>query len=443
MGVITVAGLSQAAQQYDNTLRTLPYFALEQVAAKYGMNVINLAEEHRLVNKRRNAGGTGPYSVGMSIDYHPELMKFYESVLKPEVVVFKTKDNILNYTDKEFLVKAGTPLDLKSKKHPLEYMIIKDMITSHSEDVVFALWFAERDTDVFSCETAFTGYFPTLDALATAGYLSTAAKNVVNSGAIAPAVAGVPDELAYNRLAAWLGSAHPLLRSSVGGVPQLIISEYALKNARESLRLKTANFQRATTEDLIAQLKEDAYIPNLEVVVDESYGTGSKLILQKKGNMDLGFDTNSAKQFVQVRNIYEDPNDVQFWLQAAYGVRFRDVHPKVFQTNELTNTSVNLAGDYNTSFPVSYPAVNGLHVKTAPTDVTYTAGDALALAGLEVVLTKADNTFETVPLAQFTAKGITTSPANGATLAAETEVTVTHTVSNKSDKFAITVSAGT
>lgn len=344
--VITVAGLTEAAKTYDLTLRTLPYFALETVAKKYGMNVINLADENIIVNKRRKAGGTGPYKIGMDITYQEELMKFYESKLKPELVVFKVKENILNYVDNKALVEAGTPIDLKAKNHPQEFLITKDVIISHAEDVVFALFFAERDADVFSPATAFTGFFPTLDALTTAGHISAGAKNLITSGALAPAVAGTPDELAYDRLVAWLAQGHPMLRSSQGGIPQLLISEVALKNVRESMRLKMKSYDRPNTQQVIEQLREDAYIPALEVIVDETYGTGSKLILQKKGNMDLGFDTNSAKQFVQVRNIYEDPNDVQFWLQAAYGVRFRDVHPKVFMTNEQTNTAVNLAGDY-------------------------------------------------------------------------------------------------
>ena len=112
------------------------------------------------------------------------------------------------------------------------------------------------------------------------------------------------------------------------------------------MRLKMKSYDRPDTAAVLAQLREDSYCPALEVVVDDTYGTGSKLILQKKGNMDLAFDTQTANQFVQVRNPFEDPNEVQFWLEAAYGVRFRDVHPKVFQTNEQTNTAINLAGDY-------------------------------------------------------------------------------------------------
>lgn len=344
--VITVDALTQAAKNYDPTLRVLPYFALETTAMKYGFNVIKLSEENILVNKRRKAGGTGPYSQGMTITYHPDMIKFYESSLKPETVVFKIKENILNYIDKEVLVKAGTPLNLKTKKHPQELLIVKDMVLSHTEDVLFELFFAERDQNVFSPNTAFTGFFPTIDALTTAGHISTTEKNLINSGEIAPQTAGTPDETAYDKLAEWLGKAHPMLRSSQYGVPQLIIAETALKNVRESMRLKMKNYDRPTTEQVIAQLREDAYIPGLEIVTDETYGTGSKLILQKKGNMDIGFDTNGANQFVQVRSIYEDPNEVQFWLEAAYGVRIRDVHPKVFQTNEQTNTAINLAGDY-------------------------------------------------------------------------------------------------
>lgn len=69
-------------------------------------------------------------------------------------------------------------------------------------------------------------------------------------------------------------------------------------------------------------------------------------MLMKDGLLDFGWNTQRATQFVQVRDPFEDPNDVQFWLQAAYGTRIQDWHEKVFRINDQTNECINLAGDY-------------------------------------------------------------------------------------------------
>ena len=70
--------------------------------------------------------------------------------------------------------------------------------------------------------------------------------------------------------------------------------------------------------------------------------------------------------------------------------------------------------------------VTGISVKSPPTKVDYTEGEALDLTGLVVTLTKSDGTSEDVPLADFAAHGITTAPAAGATLGTgDTEVIIT------------------
>ena len=62
--------------------------------------------------------------------------------------------------------------------------------------------------------------------------------------------------------------------------------------------------------------------------------------------MDFAFNTQAASRFCQVRDIYTDPNEWQFWLQSGYDTRVNDWHEKVFRTNEQKNTALDLAGDY-------------------------------------------------------------------------------------------------
>lgn len=343
--IIDVAALTEAAKTYDPILRTLPSFSLEACAVALGLNVQEVENEHVVVNRRRQAGATGPYKQGMTITYKEEIAKFFESTLKPELVVSKTKDNITNYKEKKVLVSAGTPLNLKTKVHPLEQMIVEDEIKSHAEDVVFSLFFAERDEDVFSPSTAFTGFYPALDMLVTDGYISVGNANLANTGAFVDPV-NDNDYTAYEKLVQWIGDAHPMLRSSIGGIPQLLIPQNVLKSARAAYRKKLKAFDYPSLEQMLESVRSDAFCPNLVFSTHEALGIGSKLVLQKMGNMDIGFNTGKSNQFMQVRNIFEDPNEVQFWIEAAYGVRIQDVHPKKFRTNEQTNTGLDLAGDY-------------------------------------------------------------------------------------------------
>jgi len=105
-----------------------------------------------------------------------------------------------------------------------------------------------------------------------------------------------------------------------------------------------------------------------------------------------------------------------------------------------------LSGDANSNtITVNVPGeaaatVTGIAVKTAPTTVTYTEGDALDLSGLEVTLTKSDSTTEDVAFADFATAGITAAPSNGTVIGTSvTEVTITHTASSQTTTQAITV----
>lgn len=343
--VLTVAGLSEAARTYDPLLRTLPFFSLQAAAAKLKLNIVEVENEHVMVNMRRNAGGTIPYAIGTSFNAQTEIAKFFESTLKPELVAYEIQENITNYKENKALVQAGTTLDLKSKVHPLEKLILDAIVKSHSEDVCFAMFHAERDNAVLTPMTSMTGFFPALDLLVADGHIAAGQGNLVTTGAF-PAPLNGTDTIAYDKMVSFIGESHPLLKSTIGGTPQLLIALSALKNVRDAYRNKVNQFQMPTMAQVLDALREDAFCPALVVDTDETLGTGSKVILQKVGNMDIGFNTSKSEKFIQVRNIDRDPNVVQFWLEAAYGVRIRDVHKKIFRTNEQTNTRIDLSGDY-------------------------------------------------------------------------------------------------
>jgi len=138
--------------------------------------------------------------------------------------------------------------------------------------------------------------------------------------------------------------------------------------------------------------------------------------------------------------------DVAF---ADFGTKGITASPANGKTLAITDTTVTLthtaSGKTVTQSITVNPApvtVTGITVKTAPSKVSYTAGEALDLSGLVVTLTKSDSNTEEVAFADFGAKGITASPANGTTLAiTDTTVTLTHTASGKTATQSITVTA--
>lgn len=332
---VNIAGLSNAAKVYAPFLMALPFLSFNEVAAALKMNILEVEGEHIIVNKRRKAGLLAPYKVGGTTANNDEIMKFIEMKLKPERTYADLRDNVTNYDDVKVISKNGNFANNQTKKHPLELLIVQDIITSYGEDVIECMFHAERDTSVKSPMTAFTGFNPKLDILTAAGFISAAEKNLVNTGAIAAATA-------YDQLVEFIADAHPFLRKNA----YLYITESVLRKAKAHYKEKVKAHDDPTTAQMIEKLKDDAFCTNLEILTHPALGIGDRLMLTAPGMLDFGVNKISDDKFVQVRPIGEDPNDVQFWIQASYDTRINDVHQKVFRMNNQANTAPELAGDY-------------------------------------------------------------------------------------------------
>jgi hypothetical protein len=343
--LIDVSKLNEATVIYDKALRALPYATLQEVAAKLKLNVMDLQGKHSRINERRRAGGTQSYRIGKEFKEVEQILGYEPSLIEPKDVVFITKENSQKYDDNELLIVGGTPVSNINKKHPLETRIVFAMVTSHIEDIVYSAYHAERDEDSKSPLGAFDGYYTKLDKIIISGAVNAARGNFAISGAFSMPTSET-DFSAYENLVEWIGGSHNALRSSQGGIPQLQCAETVIKAARAALRNKLRMQEYPSTQRLVELLREDAFCPTLEVVTHEALGMGSRLILQKAGNMDFAFNTQAASRFCQVRDIYNDPNEWQFWLQSGYDTRINDWHEKVFRTNEQKNDVNDLAGDY-------------------------------------------------------------------------------------------------
>ena len=307
MKLVDVSKLQESLIIYDKALRTLPFATLSEVAAKLKLNVMDLQGKHSRINERRKAGGTQSYKIGKEFKEFEQIFGYEPSLIEPKDVVFITRENSQKYDDNELLVIGGSPVSNITKKHPMETKIVFGLTTSHAEDIVYSLFHAERDEDSNSPSGAFDGYFTKADKLIVSGAVNAARGNLAISGEFEITV---------------------------------------IKAARTALRNKLKMQEYPSVARMIELLREDAFCPTLEVVTHEAIGRGSRLILQKVGNMDLAFNTQAATKFCQIRDIYPDPNEWQFWLQAGYDTRINDWHEKVYRMNEQKNEANDLAGDY-------------------------------------------------------------------------------------------------
>lgn len=237
------------------------------------------------------------------------------------------KGKLSKYDDGELLIVGGQPVSNINKKHPLETRVAFTLVKSHVEDVVYTLFHAERDEDSTSPSGAFDGLFTKADMLITTGDVNAARGNFAPSGLFTLPTKDT-DSAAYENLVEWIGGANTYLRSSKSGIPQLLCAETVLIAARSALRNKLSMQEYPSMQRMIELLREDAMCPALEILSHEALGQGSRLVLQKKGNMDVAFNTQAATKFCQIRDIYEDPNEWQFWLQTGYDTRIRDWHEK-------------------------------------------------------------------------------------------------------------------
>ena len=350
--LVSVASLTRVATEYSDVLRALPAFQFNEVAAALALNILSVNGKHVQVNPRRQAGLLKPYVAGLDPATNKEVAKFFESVLEPKLVYGAADDNITNYREKKVISNKGEKVNLKEKNHPLEFFIIKSMIESFNEDVIFQMFFGERAEDGTTAATAFNGFYTIYDMLVTAGEISEAKGNLHTTGAFVAPASGT-DTAAYDKLVAFVKAGHPLLRR---GEVNLMASSDLIMKARDAFRNKTKNYEYSTTEQMIERLRDDAQAPSLKLITHEALGVGDKLTLLKPGLLDFGMGDQSDKDYVQVRAPYTDPNMVQFWMEAAFDTRVNDVHAKVFLTNEQTSTAVDLAGDYK---PEVVPPVGG------------------------------------------------------------------------------------
>lgn len=343
MSAINVTSLQRAAEKYQKDFMLLPYALLIPALRELKLSMLEVDNRDIVIVKERAGGAVRPYVAGGSVNYKAEVSRLIERTLQTETAVAVVKDNVTNYKEKRVLYDAEKDkLNNKTKQHPLERDIIADIVSIVGEDIIDALFFAERNVSDQSPMGMADGYNTLIDKFIMSGDISSGKGNLVNCGSLASPGSG-STTTAFISLRNWLRNIDPKWRNKQ---VVLYIPNNALINVKDALENKKTSYKDVSFASVLTQLREDCAIPNLQIVSHYSLGTGDRLVLTEPGNFDLGMNTFSDVGFVQVRNPYEDANEVQFWNQFDIGMRIKKLHKRGFMVSDGTSTSNPLSGDY-------------------------------------------------------------------------------------------------
>ena len=340
--ILTFTGISQEAIKYQEQLRMLPYLLMESELANMGISLLQVAGKDVRTEAQRKGGLLRPYDPA-NIDYSDGLLSFKERILEPQKSVISMKDSILSYQSKKLLnnPKAASGIN-QTKKHPFETLITSEIVKTATEDVLDALFSSEYNLAVRNPQGSFDGFDTKINAYIVSSEISAANKNYFEHGTdqiAAPVDSN--DTKAIDQAVLFLRFANLHLKRK--GLLYITPNVYQyLIDAFEN-KYQYKNVDITAIQNYINQKASS----NITIIVTPFMGTGNRLLLTMPGNLEFGMDTFSDPYFVQVRSPYEDPNFVQFWLQADFGTRINSLHPKEFLVNDGTPVANALSGDYN------------------------------------------------------------------------------------------------
>ncbi len=344
--VINVDSLNRTSEQYDPILRMLPFRDLQPRVREMGFRLLSSDKELREVSYERKGGIAKPYAGGttdVDAEYETAIGKTKEMVLSPQWGYTALTENIMNYEGVNVIGNAPEHVDPQTKKHPQEMLILQSVVKTVGEDLLDALYFAERDITDKSPLGLFDGINTLVDAMVSSGDIAAGNGNLQNSGVLTNGSSGADLYRAYTNLITWLRKANWALRK---GSPILKMSYATYYNVLDALTEKLQYKGVLAFEEFLRLIRGDSGIMNLNISIEEEMGSGHRLYLTVPNNFDFSLWTQASQKFVQPRQIFKDPNDIQYWSQWKAGARVRNIHAKSFMMNEQSAVANQLSGDY-------------------------------------------------------------------------------------------------
>lgn len=338
---VDISSLSASAVEYQKDLQMLPIAILSEELGKLGIALLpNVQDKDVLTYFERSGGIMKPYISGNVVN--DSLGKAVEKTLQVYTAYAAIKDNIQNY--KSTKIGADSLLGKNTnKKHPWERTMLWAVMSTFGEDLQDCLFGGTRNASGTTPKDLFDGYDTLITNAISANEISAGKGNYYSTGAIT-APASATDTDAFDQLWALWASSHPALKKikTIMGVPWDVYVAYQQAHFNK--------YKYAPKYDEFERIILEGTGGNCKLVPSTTLGTGDRVYLSAINNFHFGMNSDKDHSFVQVRQPYTDPNEIQFWIQGAYGIRVSSFNKKVFCVNDGTpiHSSV-FAGDYDSA----------------------------------------------------------------------------------------------
>ncbi|MDR1980373.1 MAG: hypothetical protein LBQ39_01975 [Tannerellaceae bacterium] len=391
--LVTISGLDETATIIRPELMMLPLAYKGDEFNRMGVDIITgIQDKLRQYEYIRKGGLMRPYYPGFVAD-ESAVGKMEQNELQVFLSAGIHKDNIQSYVQN----KIG-PMSLlgtnKTYKNPAERLILYSVMTTWSEDLLDAFFFARRNASGENKYDIFDGIYTQIQAKIADGSISEERRNLVPTGAIQPV--DNDDVSTFYAVQEFLRKAHPVLTrtGAILNVTSTLFSWY-----QDAVAIK---FKYTLTPDQYGTFAIPGF-PNVRMYPNPTMGDGDLMILSKPKIMQLGCDTMSDDEYIKVRNIEDDANIVTYNIQARYGANLRSVDPKVFCINDGSLTSIQWAGDMQgmNVYTVKATAVANGTVEVSPAKDKYRADETVTITATPAggyVFDKWSNGITTNPL---------------------------------------------
>lgn len=337
-GLVTVQGLNETANIIRPELITYPMTYLGNEFQRMGVEMIGgIQNKLTQYDYERKGGFMRPYSPGMQVS-REALGKMYENELQVYLAHGMHKDNIQNYQQNIIgpMSLLGTN---KTYKNPAERIILMSLMSSWAEDLLDVIFHGKRNATGTTKYDLVDGYYTRIVAEKAAGRISENNLNLIQMTPIQPS--SPEDPAPFYQIEEFITKTHPVLQRSkaILHVPVGVFNAYQLAAA--------SVFKYTLTPDQFGMLKLPNR-PNITMYPNLAMGEGDFIMMTVPGMLQLGYDSLSDDEFVKVRNIDDDANEVTYNIQARYGLNIKSFNPKVFAVNSGDLSPIEWSGDIPT-----------------------------------------------------------------------------------------------
>lgn len=331
-----------------------------------------IQDKHELPMYLRKGKITKPYKQGMNKEnigsFEMRELKVYLSAAFSDINIqefnsVKVGENDLIGTNKE------------PKVVPFAKEILWGMAKSFAESQIDDCVFGEYDASGESDHPNFDGLNTLLSREIARGTISEKNLNLIKSGNII-SPEGADDTTAFDTLFNFYQKLHPGLK----GASELMVATSVQAHA-DIMAAYANKYKVVLTRQDLEQGMLFIGMPNLHLVSDDIFGTGDRLFAYVPELVEVGVDSVSDDEFIDVTQEPSDKNIFHLQMQARMGMRINSVSPKLMAVSDGTwEESTSPIGDYYSSTVMAYSNDEALGTVTvAPEKDYYAIGEKVII----------------------------------------------------------------